>query len=84
MKYSVWHNYWKMLSERGILVINCKDNAEALAVRRAMSNIKRRNPRISNRDMRMASETTTNPDGTLSVKFWLHEKGIPPKLIFLE
>lgn len=83
MKYSPWHNYWKMLTEYGFLVIQCKDSSEAFIVRRAMSNIKRRNPKVSNRNVRLASETVKNDDGTLSVKFWLHEQGIPPKLTFL-
>lgn len=84
MKYSVWHGYWKLLTDNGYLVIQCQNEREAFAVRRALSNIKRRNPKLNNRTMRLASRELKKDDGSVEVHFWLHEQGVPPKLFFLE
>lgn len=83
MKYSVWHNYWKLLVENGYLVIQCQTADEAHAVRRAMSNIKRRNPKTSALRLRLASQERQLENGQVEVHFWLHEQGVPPKMFFL-
>lgn len=77
--HSIWHNYWALLCKHGMLVIECQNAEEAYRVRRAMSNIKRRNQLSAQKNLRLASDTDEN----FRVRFWLHEPGTSPHTVFL-